>query len=84
MSRTERWQMADHVAVIEYDEQDRALVARSAMDLLLTAAGGQLITPRDPDAELIELVKEQFGDSGHSFMSDADARRIIAVVRGAA
>ena len=84
MSRTERWQMADHVAVIEYDEQDRALVARSAMDRLLTAAGGQLITPRDPDAQLIERVKAQFGDSGHSFMSDADARRIIAVVRGAA
>ena len=84
MSRIERWQMADQVAVVEYDEQDCAQVTRSVLDRLLRAAGGQLITPRDPDAELVERVKAQFGDSGHSFMSDADARRIIAVVRGAA
>ena len=83
-SNTEQWEMPNGTAVIEYDERDCTSVRREAMHALLSAAGGWLRGPDDPDAELIERVKAQFGDSGHSFMSDADARRIIAVVRGAA
>lgn len=37
----------------------------------------------DPDAALIERIRAQHGDSGHSFLTEDDARRILAVVRGA-
>ena len=85
MSRyAEQWEMPEGLALVAYDEFDTTAVGRAWMHQLLLAAGGRLRLPDDPDAQLIERVKAQFGDSGHSFMSDADARRIIAVVRGAA